>query len=316
MGIGFGRIHDLFTGERYEAARKRAWELFLRFVRRPMGGIGLGLILLFVTIAILAPVLAGPFPTYFPPLNTGAPNLPPSAQFPLGTDSTGKSNFALLLYGARVSLIIGAVASLIATVVGTLVGVVAGYYGRFPDQSLSIITNFFLVIPWLPFVLVVASVIREIDIPGVAPEGKPFFATLISISLVSWPTTARVVRSKVLSVKTLAYVQRARAIGAGDGHIMWRHIVPVLLPLVFANLILTVSGAIWTESFLAFFGLSDRSQPSWGAMIERSWRNLDFVSGAYWAFLPPGICITALVLAFTMVSRVLEDMLNPKLRKR
>ncbi|MGQ0797769.1 MAG: hypothetical protein ACT4OI_07920, partial [Methanobacteriota archaeon] len=100
MATGFGRITDLFVGERYEAARKHVWELFQRFVRRPMGGIGLGLILLFVIIAILAPVLAGPFPSYFPPLNTGAPNAPPSAQFPLGTDSTGKSNLALLLYGA------------------------------------------------------------------------------------------------------------------------------------------------------------------------------------------------------------------------
>src|SRR3972149_7053029 len=134
MGAGFARIHDLFAGERYQVARKELWQHFLALVRRPMGFIGLAVILAFVVIATLAPVIAGPFPSYFPPLNTGAPNEPPSSHFPLGPDPTGRSNFALLVYGSRVSLIIGAVSSIIATVIGTLVGVAAGYYGKFPDK--------------------------------------------------------------------------------------------------------------------------------------------------------------------------------------
>lgn len=314
MGAAFAKLQDIFVGERYEATRQKAWNMFVTLARRPMAAVGLTIILLFIIMAIFAPWIAGPFPRYFPPANIGSPNLTPSGQFPLGTDTNGRSNFALLVYGSRVSLVIGIIASFIATGVGTLVGVVAGYYGRFQDQALSWVTNFFLVIPWLPFVLIVASVIKELELLPVDQRG--FWSTLIAISLVSWPTTARVVRSKVLSVKTLAYVQRARAVGAGDGHIMGRHILPVLGPLIFANTILTVSNAIWTESFLAFFGLSDPNAPSWGTMIEQSWNNLDFIRGAYWAFLPPGICITALVLAFTMVSHVLEEILNPKLRRR
>ena len=298
-------VREMFVGERYEAARRRAWELFLALVRRPMGAVGLAFILGFVVMAILAPVIAGPFPQYAPPVNLGLPDAPPSPGFPLGTDATGRSNFALLVYGARISLLIGLSASAFAMVIGTAIGVLAGYYGGASDKVLSWMTNFFLVIPWLPFILVLVSVI-----------GRGFWTANIAIAIVSWPTTARVVRSKVLSVKTLAYIQRARAIGAGDAHIMTRHILPVLGPLIFANTILTVSTSIWAESFLAFFGLSDPNAVSWGVMIQNSWESLDFLQGAYWAFLPPGICVTALVLAFTMVSHALEELLNPKLRKR
>jgi peptide/nickel transport system permease protein len=224
---------------------------------------------------------------------------------PLGTDVFGRSIFALLVYGAQVSLIVGFTSSIIAILVGAFIGVVAGYYGGGWDQVFSRITDFFLVIPWLPFVLVLAAVM-----------GRGFETTVIAIAIVSWPTTARVVRSKVLSVKTLAYVERARAIGAGDGRIMMRHVMPVLGPLIFANMILTVSTSIFTESFLAFFGLGDTARPSWGTMIENAFRGGSFFRGQFWYVLPPGICITALVLAFTMVSYALEEILNPKLRKR
>ena len=318
MGTALARIQDVLVGERYDAARRKIWETFRALLHRPLGAVGLAIIVLFLFIAIFAPFIAGPVPQYSPPVNLGPRNSGPFPGFPLGTDQTGRSNFALLMYGARISLIVGLAASAVATVAGTLVGISAGYYGGFTDKSLSWFTNFFLVIPWLPFVLVVATLIREIpnEVLQIPPEERGFIGTIISISLVSWPTTARVVRAKVLSVKTLGYVQRARAIGAGDRHIMVRHIAPVLLPLIFANVILTVSSAIWTESFLAFFGLSDPSQPSWGSMIESSWRAGDFLIGRYWAFLPPGICITALVLAFTMLSRELEELLNPKLKQR
>lgn len=305
MGTAFGRISEIFVGERYEATRRRAWEILKTLFRKPMGAVGLVIVLFFVAMAALAPVLAGPPPTYFPPANVGNPNLPPSSAFPLGTDFSGRSNWALLVYGAQVSLIIGFSASFVAMILGTIVGVAAGYYGRFVDRVLSWITNFFLVIPWLPFVIVIASIL-----------GRGFSTIVIAIAIVSWPTTARVVRSKVLSLRNLGYIQKAKAIGAGDGHIMMRHVMPVLGPLIFANTILTVSNSIFTESFLAFFGLGDPNSVSWGQMIESSWNNIDVLNGAYWAFLPPGLCITVLVLAFTMVSHVLEEILNPRLRKR
>lgn len=305
MATAFGRIGELFVGERYEAARKRVVEVVSTLVHRPMGAIGLAIILFFVALAVLAPVLAGPYPSQFLGVNVGPPNLPPSSEFPLGTSPFGESNWALLAYGARVSLIVGFTASFVAMILGTLTGVASGYYGGFTDRSLSWITNFFLVIPWLPFVIVIATVI-----------GPGFWTTVTVIAIVSWPTTARVVRSRVLSLKTLGYIVKARSIGAGDGYIMIRHILPVIGPLIFANMILTVSNSIFTESFLAFFGLGDPTQVSWGQMIDSSWDHFDVIRGAYWAFLPPGVCITALVLAFTMVSHVLEEVMNPRLRKR
>jgi peptide/nickel transport system permease protein len=299
------RLREIAVGERYASARKQAKETFVQLLRRPMGTAGIAIIAVFTFLGVLAPLLAGDYPNYATGANLGTPNLPPGGDFPLGTDRFGRSLYALLLYGARVSLVVGLTSSLIAVVVGAAVGILSGYYGGGWDQLLSRLTDFFLVIPWLPFVLVLVAVL-----------GPGFATVVIAIAIVSWPTTARVVRSKVLSVKTRAFIERARAVGAGDGHIMFRHIFPVVGPLIFANMILTVSTSIFTESFLAFFGLGDQTQVSWGTMIENAYDAATIYTGAYWYFLPPGICITALVLAFTMVSHALEEILNPKLRKR
>jgi len=299
------RTGELFRGERYRATRREIATTFRTLVRRPMGVAGLAIIIFFVGLAVSAPLIVGNFPDYVTGENVSRPNLPPSEGFPLGTDFLGRSNWALLVYGARISIIVGFTASAVAMIIGTLIGVIAGYFGRWWDRVLSWVTDFFLVIPWLPFVLVIAAVL-----------GRGFTTTVIAIAIVSWPTTARVIRSKVLSVKTLGYVQRARAVGAGDRHIMFRHIMPVLWPLIFANAILTVSNSIFTESFLAFFGFGEPARPSWGTMIQNSFDQVEFFKGAWWSVLPPGISITALVLAFAMVSTVLEEILNPRLRKR
>lgn len=272
---------------------------------RPMGAAGLAIIGFFVAMAVLARPLAGPFPTYAPPVNLGPVNSGPIPGFPLGTDQFGDNNFALLAYGAQVSLLVGLTASAVAMVFGTVIGVLAGYYGRWVDWALSMVINFFLAIPWLPFVLFLVLILH----PGLR-------TTILAISVVSWPTTARILRSQTLTLKTRGYIERARAVGAHNGHIILHHILPVLTPLIFANLILTVSSSIFTESFLAFFGLEDPSVSSWGTMIQLSYLNADFLRGAWWAILPPGLCVTALVLAFGMLGFVTEEALNPRLRRR
>ncbi len=292
-------------GEEAQALAKRLWGLVGSVLGRPMGIAGLAVILFFVGMAVLARPLAGPFPTYSPPLNLGPTNSGPIPGFPLGTDQFGRNNFALLVYGSQVSLLVGFTASLAAMVIGTSIGVSAGYFGRWVDRGLSMVINFFLAIPWLPFVLFLVLVL-----------GRGFVTTVTAIAVVSWPTTARILRSQTLSLKTRGYVERARAVGSGDGHIIVRHILPVLTPLIFANLILTVSYSIFTESFLAFFGLEDPAVSSWGTMIQLSYMNADFLRGAWWSILPPGICITALVLAFGMLGFVTEEALNPRLRAR
>ncbi len=270
-----------------------------------MGVAGLAIILFFLGMAFFARPIAGPFPSYAPPVNLGPQNSGPIPGFPLGTDQFGRNNFALLVYGSQISLLVGSAASAGAMLIGTAVGVLSGYYGRWTDRSLSMVINFFLAIPWLPFVLFLVLVL-----------GRGIVTTVLAISVVSWPTTARILRAQSLSLKNRGYIERARAVGAGNRHIILHHMLPVLTPLIFANLILTVSYSIFTESFLAFFGLEDPSVSSWGTMIQLSYMNADFVRGAWWAILPPGLCITALVLAFAMLSFVAEEAMNPRLRGR
>lgn len=299
-------VRRAILGDRTRMAVKAGWRSAKQVLSRPMGAAGLGIIVFFGIIAIFAPEIGGPFPNYADKINISTPNLGFNVPgFPFGTDAFGRNNWAMLVYGARASLIVGFIASIVSMVMGTLVGVTAGYFGGWLDRFLAMITDFFLVIPWLPFILILVLVL-----------GQSFNTTILAIALVSWPTTARILRSETLTVKTRGYIRRARAIGSGDGHIVAHHVMPVLGPLIFANMILMVSNAIFAESFIAFFGLEDPNIASWGTMIQYTYINVDFVAGRWWAVLPPGICITALVLAFAMVSFVLEEIINPKLRAR
>ncbi len=227
---------------------------------------------------------------------------------PLGTDQQGFDNLKLLFYGGRVSLLIGFAASLVAMIVGTAVGLVAGYYGRATDQILSRTTDFFLVIPWLPFVIIL-----------VALMGPGLVTVIVAIAIVSWPTTARVIRSQVLSVKQRGFIERARAFGAGHGYILRKHILPSVMPLVWAEAVLTVSSAIFTEAFLSFFGLGwtgTGAIESWGQMVNFAYNSPALLKGWWWWFAPPGIFITLLVLGFALLGYGLEEILNPRLRRR
>jgi peptide/nickel transport system permease protein len=288
-------LHDL------ERLRKFLIQLF----RHKMALAGLVIIVFFVIMSIAAPLIAGPYPT---PDEATFPLQAPSAAHPLGTDAFGFDVFTLLMYGGRVSLLIAFIASGVAMVVGTGVGLAAGYYGRIADQVLSRATDFFLVIPWLPFVIVLVTIL-----------GSSLWTIIAAVAVVSWPTTARVIRAQVLTLKERRYVERARAIGADDFHILWKHILPNVMPLVWAEAVLTISGAVFTEAFLAFFGLGWKgpgSTASWGTMVNDAFTSLASFSGLWWYFLPPGIFITIVVLGFAMLGYGLEDIMNPALRRR
>lgn len=146
--------------------------------------------------------------------------------------------------------------------------------------------------------------------------GPSLSTTIVAIAIISWPTTARIVRSQVLSLRERLFVERARAIGAGDGHILLKHILPNVLPLIFAQAVLTISTAIFTEAFLSFFGLGPVGSISWGTMIEDSWISLALLRGMWWYFGPPGAFITLVVLGFSLLSYGVEEVLNPRLKKR
>ncbi len=278
---------------------------FLRQVmRNKLAFAGLIIILFFVILSLSAPIIAGPYPSQF---DRTTVELPPSSEHPLGTDWQGYDTFTLLMYGGQVSLLIAFTASAVAMLVGTGVGLTAGYYGKMTDQVLARATDFFLVIPWLPFALVLMSIMG------------PSMGTMIAaIALVSWPTTARVIRSQVMTIKQRMFITRSRAVGAGSPHIIRKHILPNVMPLVWAEAVLTISGAVFTEAFLSFFGLGPKDSPifSWGTMVNQSYEDLGLLSGRWWYFGPPGIFITLVVLGFAMLGYGLEEILNPALRRR
>ena len=276
----------------------------VQVLRNKLALAGLIMILIFLGMALLAPLLVGPFPT---PLDATAPLQAPSAAHPLGTDRKGFDVLTLLVYGSQISLIVGFAASAVAMVVGTFVGLIAGFYGRMTDQILSRATDFFLVIPWLPFVLALVSVL-----------GPSLPTVVFSIAVVSWPTTARVIRSQVLSLKERLFIERARAVGARNMYIVRKHILPNVMPLVWAEAVLTISSAIFTEAFLSFFGLTryPGNVVSWGTMVNDSYNAIALLRGMWWYFLPPGLLVTLLVLGFAMLGYGLEEIFNPALRRR
>jgi len=227
----------------------------------------------------------------------------PSAAHPLGTTEVGSDVFSQLRVGARVSMLVGFAAAVISAVIGSAVGIVGGYFGGWTDRVFDSFENWFLVIPQLPLMVVLA---RLLD---------PSLTVLIAvIGLTSWAGTGRIVRSQVLTLKERAFVERARALGASDRHIMRVHILPNALPLIFANTVLIVAVAILAEAALAFLGLGDPTAISWGTMIEQGFEAGAPSAGAWWYVVPPGLCITVLVFAVGLFGYLFEQQVNPRLQ--
>jgi peptide/nickel transport system permease protein len=269
-----------------------------------MGLWGLGLLAAFLLLGIASAAgLHGPTN----PIDTiKNPDLaPPSLSFPLGTDRNGVSVLSLIIEGASTSLLVGLVASTISMVVGTLVGMVAGYKGSAWDWVLMRITDGFLVLPWLALAIVLAALL-----------GQNLYVIIGIIGFTSWPGTARLVRAQVLSVKERTYVERSRALGGSNWHVISRHILPNVMPVIFANTILTIAIAILSESGLSFLGLGDPLRVTWGSIIDQAYSGSAITIGAWWWLIFPSSCIVLIVLAFTMVGFAFDEIVNPRIRER
>ncbi|MFN8630220.1 MAG: ABC transporter permease [Chloroflexota bacterium] len=181
----------------------------------------------------------------------------------------------------------------------------AGYSRGFLGGLMMRITDFFLVIPTLPLIIVLAAVV-----------GQSLGVIIVVIGLTSWASTARIVRSQVLTIRERVFVERIRALGATDWRIATVHILPNVLPLVFANTVLVIAGSILAEATLAFLGLGDPTHTSWGTMLHAAFANGATSRGAWWYLLPPGIGIVIVVLGFTLIGYTLDRILNPRLRNR
>jgi peptide/nickel transport system permease protein len=269
------------------------------------GMLGLVILVLAVVVAVAAPLLADE--GQLEAVNTvdQEPWSHPSSTYLLGTDNLGRSVWAQLVFGARVSLLVGLAATVLAIVIASAFGLVAGYAGGRVGGVLMRITEWFLVIPFLPLAIVLASVL--------GPSARN---VIIVIGITSWPATARVIRAQVLTLKERLYVDRSRALGGGGGHVLVRHILPNVSPLILANTTLTVPIAILSETTLSFLGLGDPTRISWGRMLEGAFESGALSKQAWWYYLPPGLAIMLVVLAFTLCGQALEEILDPRLRDR
>jgi peptide/nickel transport system permease protein len=265
------------------------------------GRVGLAVLGLFVFLAIFGSAIA--------PDDPDASSLDilasPSADHWLGTTEQGSDVFSQLLVGARVSIVVGFAAAAISALVGATVGLLGGYFGGWTDRIFDSFENWFLVIPQIPLMIVLA---RLLD---------PSLGVLIAvIGLTSWAGTGRIVRAQVLTLRERAFVERARAMGAGDWYVIRTHVLPNALPLIFANTVLIVAVAILSEAALSFLGLGDPNRISWGTMLENAFQSGAPSAGAWWYVIPPGLCIALLVGAVSMLGYMFEEHVNPRLREQ
>jgi len=282
-----------------EPIRTRRGVVWQTIRRRPSAAVGAVLLLLVLLAALLAPVLA-PYDLH---KQAGPVFGHPSWSHPLGLDDGGIDMVTLLMWGARISLVVGFAATFVSMVIGGAVGVAAGYFGGKVDTVLMRITDYFLVIPDVPLMIVVAAI-----------WGPSLFHIVIVIGILLWTSTARVIRAQVKSVRERVYVKRARALGAGHARIVFRHVLPQVAPLLIANTVLTIAVAIFDETALSFLGLGDPSRISLGKVIENAFQRAAISTGAWWAIIPPGALVALIILSCSLVGGAIEDALNPRLR--
>ncbi|GIW34958.1 ABC transporter permease [Meiothermus sp.] len=245
-----------------------------------------------VALALVGPWLA----PYDPKEVVARPFQPPSAQHWLGTNDLGQDILSELLTGGRISLVVGFSAAFIALLLGLTIGLVAGYSTGWLGTALMRLADLVLVIPFLPLAIVIAAYL-----------GPSLWNLVLLIGLVSWARPARVIRSVVLAVRGMTYVEATVALGASSLHIARFHLLPAVFPVAFAQLIALASSAILLESSLSFLGLGDPTQKSWGSILFYAQVRGSFLNGAWpWWALPPGLLITSSVLALAALGRGLE----------
>ena len=294
------RIIEHEPGIETQGSAQRLWSGVWRILKdRPSAVVGAVVLGVLVLVAIFAPAIA-PYGIH---QRIGPPFGSPGPYPPLGLDDGGADVLSLLIWGSRISLTVGFAASMVAIFIGGTVGVLAGYFGGGTDTALMRITDYFLAIPDVPLMIVVAAI-----------WGPSLWHIILVIGLLLWTSTARIVRAQVKSVRERVYVKRARALGASNSRIIFRHVLPQVAPLLVANTVLTIAVAIFDETALAFLGLSDPSKISWGKMIKNATESSAISAGAWWTIVPPGVCVAIVILSCTLIGQALEDALNPRLR--
>ncbi|HEV2242218.1 MAG TPA: ABC transporter permease, partial [Streptosporangiaceae bacterium] len=285
------------------ASRKR---LRLRLPRSPKVLIGLAGIVAFLVLAVIGPWIApyNPSQTFS---TTASFPLPPSAAHWLGTTQLQQDVFSQLLAGGRSTILVSFVAGLVATVLSVLIGVTAGYFGGVADDLLSMLANFFLVIPALPLLVVIFGFLPQ------SQGGDDVLIGLI-IAITGWAWGARVLRAQTLSLRSRDYVESARIIGERAWRIIGFEILPNLIPILASSFLFTVLYGVGTYTALAFLGLVNPNHLSWGGMLFYAQVAGAEQSGYWWLFIPPGLAVALLGTALALVNFGIDEFINPRLR--
>jgi len=266
-----------------------------------MGRAGLIIFFIFAVMAIFAPILR----TVDPAKSGTMQDIlkPPTLNNWLGTDDLGRDVWSQVIYGSRISLTIGFLAGALSIFIGSLIGLIAGYYGGRVEELLMRLVDFFMTLPELPLMIVLAAML-----------GPSIWNIVLVVSIVNWPTTARVVRSQVLSLKERAFVEASRCLGASDSYLIFREILPNVVPIIFAQAVLMVTWAVYSESVLSFLGLGDPTVISWGMMLNFAFESGSMATAVWWV-LPPILCIVSLILGFTFFGTAVSDVMKPGYRE-
>lgn len=252
--------------------------------------LGIVIFLVFILMALFSELLAP-----HSPWKRFKPYTPPTKNHLLGTNDMGNDILSELIYSSRVSLIVGFGASLIATGIGLILGLISGYFKGFVDEIIMGITDVFLMIPRIPFIIILAAFLRP-----------SFWIIALVIGFLWWTSTARVVRSKTLQVREMNFILSSKCLGYSDAHIIFSDILPNIVHVVLPKFMLTIASAMISEASLSFLGLGDPSMKSWGMMINFAFTKGGFINEMWWWYIPPGICITLFVFSIVLLSFTLE----------
>ncbi|MFH2059811.1 MAG: ABC transporter permease [Pseudomonadota bacterium] len=283
---------------------QKGWTIF---IKNPLGKAGLFILFVFLVMAVASFFIPFIGPMYDPMTGTD-PNIKvstyPSLSHWLGTDNVGRDLFAQLLEGSKVAFIVGLSSAFISVVIGTTIGMISGYAGGIIDILLMRLADIIMVMPSLVILLILASIFGQFNI----------WLIVFIIAILRWPAVSRIVRSQTLSLKHRPFIEASRVAGASNIRIIFRHIMPNVLPLAFLYMTFRVTSAILVEAALSFLGFGDPSQVSWGMMLQWVWKTGHMFQAPYW-LIPPGVCISLLTLAFYMLGRAMDEVLDPRLRK-
>lgn len=282
-------------------------DMFGLFIENKKALVGLIILSCFILMAIFAPLIA----PYGPKDNSNEQGkfelqAEPSQKHLLGTTHAGNDIFSRLVYGSRLTLTVGLTTGFITTFIALTIGLMAGYFGGVIDDIISFIINIFLVIPGLPLIIVVAS---YITVKGVLP-------IILVLSFTGWAWGARVIRAQVMTMREREFVKVAEVLGEKPVIIIFREILPNVISLVMATFLVSTIGAIIGEATLEFIGLGNVSAVTWGTMLYWANNNGALLFGAWWWFLPPGVFIGLLGTAFALMNFAIDEISNPKIRKR